>query len=127
MRAFNAEGQFETDEGERLTLVCDFYALDVIEQVTGLNWDEVVPQLVDPPRALAVKVLYGLLRKRHEQISLDEAAGLFFDKNAIVLWAVVGDVIARASNFDSDEEEEQKPPPAKKKPSGRSRNTAKNG
>jgi hypothetical protein len=123
MRAFFAEGQFETDEGDRLTLVCDFSALDVIEQVTGYNWDEIVPQLVNPPRALAVKVLYGLLRKRHEQISLDEVAGLFFDKNAIALWAVMGEVIARACNFESSGGDK----PAKKKPAGRSQSTARSG
>jgi hypothetical protein len=125
VRAFFAEGQFETDEGERLTLVCDFSALDVIEQVTGQNWDEIVPQLVDPPRALAVKVLYGLLRKRHDRISLDEVAGLFFDKNAIALWAVMGEVIARACHFDKGEDDEAKP--AKKKPRGQSRSTARSG
>lgn len=123
MRSFFAEGQFQTDEGERLTLVCDFAALDVIEGVTGQNWDEIVPQLVKPPRGLAVKVLYGLLRKRHEQISLDEVAGLFFDKNSIALWAVMGDVIARACNFDAGEED-AKP---KKKPAGRSRTSVKSG
>lgn len=123
MRSFFAEGTFETDEGERLTLVCDFSALDVIEGVTGENWDKIVPQLVNPPRALAVKVLYGLLRKRQEQITLDEVAGLFFDKNSIALWAVMGDVIARACNFEAGGDEES----PKKKRGGRSRASGRNG
>ena len=53
MRSFFAEGLFETDEGEKLQLVCDFYTIDVVEQVTGLNWDiDIIPQLVSPPRSL---------------------------------------------------------------------------
>lgn len=116
-RSFFAEGLIETDEGEKLILVCDFYTIDVVEQISGQNWDDILPQLVKPPKALAIQLLYALLRKRQEHITLDEAAGLSYDKNAIAIWAVVGDVIARACNFGSGEEEE----PAKKKQSGRSK------
>lgn len=126
MRSFFAEGLFETDEGERLSLVCDFYSIDVVEQITGLNWDmDIIPQLASPPRALAVKVLYGLLRKRHPEITLDEAAGVSYDKNSIALWAVMGDVIRRATNIAPAETEE--PEPAKKKSRGRSRSSAVSG
>jgi hypothetical protein len=123
MRAFFAEGTFTTEDGEALTLVCDFFAMDVVESVTKERWDDIVPQLVDPPRALAVKVLYGLLRKRHEQITLDEAAGVSFDKNSIALWAVVGDVIRRASNMPDGESKDENPP----KRRGRSKSSAKGG
>lgn len=123
MRAFFAEGQFETDGGERLTLVCDFQTIDVVESVTGENWDDILPQLIKPPKSLAVKVLYGLLRKRHEGITLDEAAALFYDQNSIALWAVMGDVIARACNFGDGGEDQ----PAKKKRGGRSPSSAKSG
>lgn len=124
MRAFFAEGQFVTDEGETVTLTCDFYALKVIEQVTGQDWDDIVPQLAKPPKHLAAEVLYGLLRKRQEGITLDQAAALFYDKNSIALWAVMGEVIRLACNLDFEEPEEE---PAKKKPSGRSRRSARNG
>lgn len=123
MRPFFAEGLIETEDGDKLTLVCDFYTIDVVEQITGESWDEILPQLASPPRALAVKVLYGLLRKRHPETTLDDAAGVSFDKNQIAIWAVMGDVIRRACNFASDDEDK----PAKKKPSGRSRASAKNG
>lgn len=124
MRPFFAEGLIETEDGEKLTLVCDFYALDVIEQVTGQSWDDILPQLANAPRALAVKVLYGLLRKRHQGITLDEAAGVAFDKNQAAIGAVMGDVIRRACNIGGDEEEAG---PAKKKPSGRSKVSEKTG
>ena len=125
MRSFYAEGLIETEDGEKLTLVCDFYTIDVAEQITGLNWDQdILPGLADPPKSLAVKVLYGLLRKRQANVTLDEAAGLSYDKNAIAIWAVVGDVIRRACNIVSDEPE---PEVTKKKPGGRSRPFVKSG
>ena len=123
MRPFYAEGMIETDEGEKLTLVCDFYTISIVEQISGENWDDIIPQLISPPKALAVQVLYGLLRKRQGDITLDEAAGLSYDKNASAIWAVVGDVIARACNFDGGDEEEA----PKKKPSGQSKGSARNG
>jgi hypothetical protein len=124
MRAFNAEGTVQTADGEKLTLVCDFSTIDVVEGITGEKWDDILPQLVDPPRALLVKVLYGLLRKRHEGITLDEAAGVMFDKNRAAVMAVMGDVIRRACNFVEDEEAKDENPPKRR---GRSRSSAKNG
>lgn len=124
MRSFYAEGLIETDEGERLTLVCDFFTISVVEHVSGENWDDIIPQLVKPPKALAIQVLYGLLRKRHEHITLDEAAALSYDRNAIAIWAVVGDVIARACNFEAADDDASC---SKKKQSGRSRSSAKSG
>jgi hypothetical protein len=123
MRSFYAEGSIETEDGDKLTLVCDFYTIDIVEQITGENWDKIIPQLVNPPRALAVKVLYGLLRKRHEGITLDEAAGVSYDRNSIAIWAVMGDVIHRACNFGGDEAEA----PAKKKSRGRSKSSVESG
>lgn len=121
MRAFFAEGMIETDEGERLTLVCDWYALKVIEDVAGQNWDDIVGQLTNPPRHLAAIVLYGLLRGRQETITLDEAMALFCDKNSIAIWAVMGKVIQRASNLEEVEETDTG---SKKKSRGRSKASA---
>lgn len=118
MRSFFAEGMFETEDGEKLQLVCDFYAVDVVEQITELNWDlDIIPQMASPSKALGARLLYGLLRKRQPNVTLDEAMGLTYDKNAPALWAVVGDVIRRACNLDTGEAEEA---PAKKKSGGRS-------
>lgn len=122
MRAFFAEASFDAG-GEQLTMVCDFYAIAVVEGVTGQNWNDIVPQLADPPFTLFVQVLYGLLRKRHEGITLDQVTALFYDtkeRNAIV--ALMGAVIAKACNFDTGEDA-----PAKKKLSGASRTSERNG
>lgn len=134
MRAFFAEGQFTTEDDETLTLVCDFSTIDVVEGVTEQSWDEVLPQVFptfrpgeEPApgsRALAVKLLYGLLRKRHESITLNEAAAVSYDRNSIVLWATVGDVIRRACNIDDGEEAKDENPPKRR---GRSKASEKNG
>lgn len=125
MRAFFAEASFETKSGEKLTLVCDFYTIAVVEGITGQHWNDIIPQLIDPPLSLFVQVLYGLLRKRHENISLDEAAALTYDvEDKRVLGVLMGAVIASACNFDTEEEEQANP---KKKQGGRSKVLEKSG
>jgi hypothetical protein len=130
-RSFFAEGLVETEDGEKLTLVCDFFTIQVVEQISGLNWDDdILPSLINPPKHLAILVLYGLLRKRQEHITLDEAAGLTYDKHAIAIWAIVGDVIRRACNFGEAEQEveaKQEAAPPKKKSAGRSRSSVASG
>jgi hypothetical protein len=98
MRPFYHEGQVEVD-GETLHLVCNFRALDVIEGVTGQKMSEILPQLMDPPHALVGKVLWGLLREKHEGVTLDEAAGVAFGKQGEALGLVMGDVLRRAFNI----------------------------
>lgn len=125
MRSFYAEGSVKTSEGETLSLVCDFYALDIIEQITGQDWDDIIPQLGPTcNRGLAVKVLYGFLRRKHDGITMDEAAAISYDENSLAIWTVVGDIIRRACNIADDELEGE---PSKKKPDGRSQSSAKNG
>jgi hypothetical protein len=98
MRSFYHEGQVEV-EGETLHLVCNFRALDVIESVTGEKMSDILPQLVDPPHALVTKVLWGLLREKHEGVTLDEAAGVAFGPHGAKVGLVMGDVIQRAFNI----------------------------
>jgi hypothetical protein len=128
MRAFYAEGQLLSKTGDKFHLVCDFFTIDVVEQVTGETWDEVIAQLGDdkPPRALLIKVLYGLLRKRHEEITLDEAAAVFMDCDRLVFGATIGTLISQASNWEEKSEGEDTGG-AKKKPDGQSPSSEKNG
>lgn len=121
MRSFNAESVVEID-GEKLTLVCDFSTIDVVEGITGQNWDDILPQLANPPAALSIKLLWGLLRKKHDGITLDEAAGLYHHKKSAEIGVVMGDVIARACNL-GEEEKDANPP----KRRGRSKSSVKNG
>jgi hypothetical protein len=127
-KPFYHEGQVEA-EGEKLTLVCDIYAIDCIESVTGQNWDDILPQLADPPTALLTKILWGFLRRKHEGVTLDEAAGLAFGPDKKEVGVVLGDVLRRACNLPDEDGGEAEAPAAdaKKKPSGRSRTSAKSG
>jgi hypothetical protein len=97
MRSFNHEGSVEVD-GETLHLVCNFRAIDVIESVTGQKMSEILPQLMDPPFALLGKVVWGLLREKHEDITLDQAAAIAFSDSP-QFGLVMGDVLRRAFNI----------------------------
>lgn len=127
MRSFFAEASFETKDGERLHLVCDFYTIQVVEDITGRDWDEIVPELVGSGRTLKIMVLYGLLRKRHPGITLDEATAITYDVDEGALGALMGAIIAKAQNPGADEEASEEKAPAKKKSGGRSRASAKSG
>jgi hypothetical protein len=122
MKPFYHEGQVEAD-GEALTLVCDFGAIMAIEGVTGENWDDIVPQLVAPSRTLSVQVLWGLLRRKHDGVTVDQAAGIAFGKDQAGVGQCMFEVIARACNMESDDKTEG----AKKKPAGQSKSSGGSG
>lgn len=121
MRNFFHEGQVEV-EGETLHLVCNFRAIDCIESVTGEKMTDILPQLADPSFSLVGKVLWGLLREKHEGVTLDQAAGVGFGPEGDKVGLVMGDVLRRA--FNIGEEEKDKNPPERR---GRSKTSAKNG
>jgi hypothetical protein len=120
MRSFYHEGQVEVD-GETLHLVCNFRAIDVIESVTGEKMTEILPQLIDPPHSLVGKVLWGLLREKHEGVTLDEAAGVGFGPDGEKVGVVMGDVLRRSFNLGEVKDEN---PPTRR---GRSKISAENG
>lgn len=111
MKPFYHEGQVEV-EGESLTLVCNFRAIDVIESLTGQTMDEVLPQLAGTSYSLAGKVLWALLREKHEGVTLDQAAGVAFGADGQKVGLVMGDVLRRA--FNIGEEEKAKNPPKRR-------------
>src|SRR5687768_8166297 len=108
MRSFYHEGQVEVD-GETLHLVCNFRAIDAIESLTEQKMTDILPQLVDPPFALVGKVLWGLLREKHENVTLDEAAGVGFGPDGAKVGLVMGDVLRRAFNIGEEAKDENPP------------------
>lgn len=124
-KPFYHEGHAEVD-GEKLHLVCDFYAIDVIESITGERMDDILPQMVSPSHSLAVKVLYGLLRRAHEGLDLDDVAGFMFSsrENCARISAVMGDVLRRAMNVGEEPKAKDENPPKRR---GRSKGSAKTG
>lgn len=122
MKSFFAEVEVKTSDGETLKLVCNFFAIDFIERLTGQSIQHILPQLdADGQQSLVVKVLLGLLRHRHEEMDIDTAAAIAFgpDKGKVAL--AMGEAISRAFTF---EEAKDKNPPERR---GRSRSTAENG
>ncbi len=116
MKPFYHEGQVEVD-GETLQLVCNFRAIDVIESVTGQSMSDILPQLIDPPHALVGKVLWGLLREKHDGVTLDEAAGVGFGPSGPSVGLVMGDVLRRAFNIGEEKDAVKNP----RKPRGQSK------
>jgi hypothetical protein len=111
MRSFYHEGQVEV-EGETLHLVCNFRAIDVIESLTGEKMTDILGQMIDPPHSLVGKVLWGLLREKHEGVTLDQAAGVGFGPDGAKVGLVMGDVLRRA--FNIGEEAKDKNPPKRR-------------
>ncbi len=108
MRSFYNEGMVESD-GEQLTLVVNFRTIDVIESLTGQTMDEVLPQLADPSHSLAAKVLWAMLREKHEGVTLDQAAGVAFGPDGAAIGLVMGDVLRRAFNIGEEAKDENPP------------------
>ena len=104
MKSFYHEGQVEVD-GETLHLVCNFRAIDCIESLTGQNMSDILSQLVDPPHALVGKVTWGLLREKHEGVTLDQAMHVAFGPEGPKVGLVIGDVLRRAFNVGEAKDE----------------------
>ena len=113
MRSFYHEGHV-TVEGEQLTLICNFRAIDVIESLTGEKMSDVLSQLDDPPSALVGKVLWALLREKHEGLTLDDAAGVMFGPDRENVGVVMGDVLRRAFNIGEEPKAKGKNPPKRR-------------
>jgi hypothetical protein len=120
MRPFYNEEQLTVGD-ETLTLVLNFRALDCIESLTGETMPAILPQLVgDPPYSLVGKVLWGLLREKHEGVSLDEAAGVAFGDEGAKVGLAIGTLLQRG--FNLGEAKGENPP----KRRGRSKISEKN-
>lgn len=119
MRSFYNEAQVKVD-GEVLTLVCNFRAVDVIEDLTGQKMSDILPQLADPPYALVGKMLWALLREKHEGVTLDEAAGVGFGPEGALVGMAMGDLLRRAFNLGEQPKAKGENPPKRR---GRSKSS----
>lgn len=109
MRSFYNEGHVNIGDGEQLHLVLDFRAIDIIESLTGQSMDQILPQLASPTHSLVTKVLWAMLREKHEGVTLDQAMGVVVDpKYGAAAGLVVGDLLRRAYNLG--EAKDKNPP-----------------
>lgn len=113
-KAFYHEQSVEVD-GEKLQLVINFQALDAIEGLLDCSFNDVLAefQAGNPKLGLVGRVLWGLLREQHPDITLDETASLMFGDTGEVMGLAVSNLLDAAL------------PAAKKKPEAKDENPPK--
>lgn len=99
-KPFFNEEMVEVD-GETLHLVLNFRAIDCIESLTGQTMNTIIGGAIggDMPLSLSVKVLWGLLREKHEDLSLDDASGYAFGDDSGKIGMAVSELLSRGFNF----------------------------
>lgn len=114
--------------GDTLRLVLNFGSIDAIEGLVGRGFDTILPELVGsdarPPLGLQGRVVWGLLREHHPEISLDQAATLLFGEASMSVGIAMGALINAA--FSPADPTKAKPANPRK-PRGASRSSSKPG
>jgi hypothetical protein len=86
-------------EGEPIRFVLDFAAIDATESLLGgRGYDTILADMMDgtAPLAVQAKVLWGLLRRHHPELSLDQATTLLFGRTGLIVGASLGTLINAA-------------------------------
>lgn len=85
-------------DGETLRLVINFRALDATESLLDRPFNEVVDELNGgaPKLSLVGKVLWGLLRDQHPEITLDQTASLMFGETGVMVGIAVNALLEAA-------------------------------
>ena len=119
--AFGEEEQIVID-GEPLTLRLDFRAITIMEGALQSDMPSIVANFRSGRPQLSVlgQMLWAMLREHHSEVTLDQAAGIMFDKDAAKVGFALDALIEKA--FPMAEGRKPKNPPEKK--SGRSKSFA---
>lgn len=103
--------------GESLTLAIDFKTIDVVEHIAGrdgqiIQFPVVVSMLYadPPPLSTSGKLLWALLRRHHEEITMDQAAGLMFSEHGNRVAEAMLKLINRAMNIGEPKKEKDANP-----------------
>ena len=92
-------------DGGVLRLAINFRALTAIEGLAERGMDDLLPALLTGTAPLNVigKVLWGLMREHHPDSTLDDAAGLMFDKDTHVPVALaINALLMRAFHIETE-------------------------
>jgi hypothetical protein len=111
-KPFYAEQTVVVD-GETLRLVINFLAIDATEQLVGLDYDTILAELQKEGAltGLTVKVLWGLLRQHHSDLSLDQVATLIRGEAGLTVGLAVRELLAAAFSTEEKEKDENPPEP----------------
>lgn len=98
-------------DGDAYKLVINFRAIDATEQLVGMGYDSILTEVQSPaaPVGLTGKVLWGLLREHHSELSLDQVLTLQFGENGLTMGLAVSQLLQTA--FPVAEKAKVKNPP----------------
>ena len=112
-------------DGETLRLAINFRAIDATEQLMkplGFSgYDEILEEIQKPscPVGVTGRVVWGLLREHHPELSLDETASLLFGANALKVGIALNELLQAAFPTAEIAKGENPPKPrGASKPSG---------
>lgn len=99
-------------DGEAYRLVINFRTIDAIESLLDRDFDTVLEELTDVSRrarhGLQAKVVWGLLREHHSDVTLDQATRLVYGDTGTAVGLVIADLIEAAFPKASTEPEKEK-------------------
>ena len=105
-----------------LRLAIDFRAIDLMEHIVG-DTDAITPATViveymlfsaPVPVSISCKVLYALLRRHHEEITLDVAMGVIAGEHSSVVALAMQSLLRRSFNFGEPVKAKAKNPPKRR-------------
>jgi hypothetical protein len=118
---------------DTLRLAVDFRAIDLMEHIVG-DSDAITPATlivehvltsIPCPVSILCKVLYALLRRHHEGISLDVCLGVMASEHSVAASFAMQTLLRRAFNFGEPERQAKGKNP--RKPRGASKPSSKSG
>lgn len=105
-------------DGETIRLVIDFRAIDATEQLLEMGYDLILEEIQKSgsPLGFQAKVLWGLLREHHPEMTFDEIMPMLLGENAVTVGLALTALFEAA--FPVAEKERGQNPP---KPRGASK------
>lgn len=111
LAAFYNEAQVTVGD-DTLRLVVNMRTIDATEQLVGMDMPSALQILLSPspPLALGGKVVWGMLREHHPDVSLDQALGLMFGDTGAAVGVVMGDLLRRSFHLGEEAKDTENPP-----------------
>jgi hypothetical protein len=125
LKPFYNEAQVAVGDDLTLRLVIDFGVVDRLEGLLGIPLDDAIDK-INSSAAMMGKFLWAMTRPHHGDLSLDQIAGLLFNKEhgpAIVV--TLGNLVRSTFNIGEPEGKDDKNP--RKRSGGASRGSSRNG
>jgi len=113
-------------DGETYRLVINFKTIDATESVLdGRSYDKILGEMLagNPPVGLQARVVWGLLREHHPEVTLEQASALARGEAGEAVGYAIGKLIMAAFPAAKGKAKDANPP----KPRGASRPSSKRG